>query len=53
MSEATDSAVEAKEKNRNIALIIAVLALLLVLAWREKRSTPIDGKNIESSDLYY
>ena len=54
MSEATDSAVEAKEKDRTVALIIAVLALLLALAEAgakdaQHRSTE---KNIESSDLY-
>src|SRR5271154_5308821 len=32
MSEAADSAVEAKEKNQAIALLIAILALLLALA---------------------
>ena len=32
MSEATDSAVEAKEKSQAVALLIAVLALLLALA---------------------
>ena len=32
MSEATDSAVEAKEKSRAVALVIAVLALMLALA---------------------
>ena len=32
MSEATDSAVEAKEKSQAVALVIAVLALLLALA---------------------
>ena len=32
MSEATDSAVEAKEKSQTVALVIAVLALLLALA---------------------
>ena len=32
MSEATDSAVEAKEKSQAVALIIAILALLLALA---------------------
>ena len=32
MSEATDSAVEAKEKSQAVALVIAILALLLALA---------------------
>ena len=54
MSEATDSAVEAKEKSRAVALIIAVLALLLALAEAgaknaQHRSTE---SNIEASDLF-
>lgn len=54
MSEATDSAVEAKEKSRAVALIIAILALLLALAEAgaknaEHRSTEM---NIEASDLF-
>ena len=54
MSEATDSAVEAKEKSRAVALIIAILALLLALAEAgaknaEHRSTE---NNIEASDLF-
>ena len=53
MSEATDSAVEAKEKSQAVALIIAILALLLALAEAgaknaQHRSTE---HNIESSDL--
>jgi Domain of unknown function (DUF4337) len=54
MSEATDSAVEAKEKSQAVALIIAVLALLLALAEAgaknaQHRSTE---SNIEASDLF-
>ena len=54
MSEATDSAVEAKEKSRAVALIIAILALVLALAEAgaknaEHRSTEV---NIEASDLF-
>jgi small-conductance mechanosensitive channel len=54
MSEAADSAVEAKEKSRAVALIIAILALLLALAEAgaknaEHRSTE---NNIEASDLF-
>jgi Domain of unknown function (DUF4337) len=54
MSEATESAVEAKEKNQAVALIIAILALLLALAEAgaknaEHRSTE---NNIEASDLF-
>ena len=54
MSEATDSAVEAKEKSQAVALIIAILALLLALAEAgaknaQHRSTE---DNIESSDLF-
>jgi hypothetical protein len=54
MSEATDSAVEAKEKSQAVALIIAILALLLALAEAgaknaQHRSTE---SNIEASDLF-
>jgi len=54
MSEASESAVEAKEKSRAVALIIAILALLLALAEAgaknaEHRSTE---NNIEASDLF-
>jgi hypothetical protein len=54
MSEATDSAVEAKEKSRAVALIIAVLALLLALAEAGAKNAQhlSTEKNIESSDLY-
>src|SRR3984957_21254544 len=54
MSEATESAVEAKEKSQAVALIIAVLALLLALAEAGAKN-PQDlstEKNIESSDLF-
>jgi len=54
MSEATDSAVEAKEKSQAVALIIAILALVLALAEAgaknaQHRSTE---NNIEASDLF-
>ena len=54
MSEATDSAVEAKEKSQTVALIIAILALLLAFAEAgaknaQHRSTE---RNIEASDLF-
>jgi hypothetical protein len=54
MSEATDSAVDANEKSKTVALVIAVLALLLALAEAgaknaQHRSTE---NNIESSDLF-
>jgi hypothetical protein len=54
VSEATDSAVEAKEKSRAVALVIAILALLLALAEAgaknaQHRSTE---NNIETSDLF-
>jgi hypothetical protein len=54
MSEATDSAVEAKEKDRTVALIIAVLALLLALAEAGAKNAQhlSTEKNIESSDLF-
>src|SRR5271167_646047 len=54
MSEATDSAVEAKEKNRTVALIIAVLALFLALSEAGAKNAQhlSTEKNIESSDLY-
>jgi hypothetical protein len=54
MSEATESAVEAKEKDRTVALIIAVLALLLALAEAGAKNAQhlSTEKNIESSDLY-
>jgi hypothetical protein len=54
MSEATESAVEAKEKDRRAALIIAVLALFLALseAGAKKAQHLSTEKNIESSDLY-
>ena len=54
MSEATDSAVEAKEKSRAVALIIAILALLLALAEAGAKNAQhlSTEKNIESSDLF-
>ena len=54
MSEATESAVEAKEKDRRAALIIAILALFLALAEAGAKNAQhlSTEKNIESSDLY-
>jgi hypothetical protein len=54
MSEAADSAVEAKEKNQAIALLIAILALLLALAEAGAKNAQhlSTEKNIESSDLF-
>ena len=54
MAEATESAVEAKEKDRTVALIIAFLALLLALseAGAKKAQHISTEKNIEASDLY-
>src|SRR6516164_9315558 len=54
MSEASDSAVEAKEKSQAVALVIAVLALLLALAEAGAKNAQHKSteKNIESSDLY-
>jgi hypothetical protein len=54
MPEATESAVEAKEKSRAIALVIAVLALLLALAEAGAKNAQhlSTEKNIESSDLF-
>ncbi len=54
MSEASDSAVEAKEKSRAVALVIAVLALMLALAEAGAKNAQhlSTEKNIESSDLF-
>ncbi len=54
MSEATELAVEAKEKDQKIALLIAVLALLLALAEAGAKDAQhlSTEKNIEASDLY-
>src|SRR5579863_3838820 len=54
MSEASDSAVEAKEKSQAVALVIAVLALLLALAEAGAKNAQhlSTEKNIESSDLF-
>jgi uncharacterized protein DUF4337 len=54
MNEAADSAVEAKEKDRTVALIIAILALLLALAEAgAKRAQHLSTEmNIEASDLF-
>src|SRR6202035_6182695 len=54
MSEATDSAVEAKEKSQAVALVIAVLALMLALAEAGAKNAQhfSTEKNIESSDLF-
>jgi hypothetical protein len=54
MSEASDQAIEAKEKDRRAALIIAILALLLALAEagaKQAQHLSIE-QNIESSDLF-
>src|SRR5271157_2930668 len=52
--EASDSAVEAKEKSRAVALLIAILALLLALAEAGAKNAQhlSTEKNIESSDLF-
>src|SRR5271165_7200274 len=57
MSEATEStetALEAKERDRTVALIIAILALLLALAeaGAKKAQHVSTEKNIEASDLF-
>jgi small-conductance mechanosensitive channel len=54
MDEAADAAVEAKEKDRTVALIIAVLALLLALAEAgARRAQHLSTEmNIEASDLF-
>ena len=54
MSEATESAVEAKEKDRTVALIVAILALLLALAEAGAKNAQhlSTEKNIKSSDLF-
>jgi hypothetical protein len=54
MSEASDSAVEAKEKSQAVALLIAILALLLALAEAGAKNAQhlSTEKNIESSDLF-
>jgi hypothetical protein len=54
MPEATEEALEAKEKDRVVAVIIAVLALLLALAEAGAKNAQhlSTEKNIESSDLY-
>ena len=54
MPEPSEEAVEAKEKDRTIALIIALLALLLALAeaGAKKAQHLSTEKNIEASDLF-
>jgi hypothetical protein len=54
MSEAAETAVEAKERDRTVALIIAILALMLALAEAgAKKSQHLSTeKNIEASDLF-
>ena len=54
MSEASNSAVEAKEKSRTVALVIAVLALMLALAEAGAKNAQhlSTEKNIKSSDLF-
>ena len=54
MAEPAEQAIEAKEKDRTVALIIAVLALLLALAEagsKQAQHLSIE-KNIEASDLF-
>ena len=54
MSEASEQAIEAKETDRTVALIIALLALLLALAEagsKQAQHLSIET-NIESSDLF-
>ena len=54
MPEATESAVEAKEKDQRVALIIAILALLLALSEAGAKAAQhlSTEKNIEASDLF-
>ena len=54
MDEATELAVEAKEKDRAVALIIAILALLLALSEAGAKNAQhlSTEKNIEASDLF-
>ena len=54
MTEATDSALEAKEKDRRAAIVIAILALFLALseAGAKKADHISTEKNIKSSDLF-
>ena len=54
MSEATESAIEEKEKDRTVALIIAIFALFLALAeaGAKKAQHLSTEKNIEASDLF-
>jgi uncharacterized protein DUF4337 len=54
MPEAAEEAVEAKEKDRTVALVIAILALLLALseAGAKKAQHFSTEKNIEASDLF-
>ncbi len=54
MPEAAEFAVEAKEKDRTVALIIAILALLLALseAGAKKAQHLSIESNIEASDLF-
>ena len=54
MTEATDSALEAKEKDRRAAIVIAILALFLALseAGAKKADHISTEKNIELSDLF-
>jgi hypothetical protein len=54
MPEAAEAAVEAKEKDRTVALIIAILALLLALSEAGGKNAQhiSTERNIEASDLY-
>src|ERR1017187_2927710 len=53
-AETADKAVEAKERDRTVALIIAILALMLALAEAGAKNAQhlSTEKNIESSDLF-
>jgi len=54
MTEPAETAIEAKEKDRTIALLIAILALLLALseAGAKRAQHFSTEKNIEASDLF-
>jgi hypothetical protein len=53
-SETADKAIEAKERDRTVALIIAILALMLALAEAGAKNAQhlSTEKNIEASDLF-
>lgn len=54
MAEPAEAAIEAKEKDRSVALVIAILALLLALseAGAKRAQHFSTEKNIEASDLF-